>query len=218
MKTIPHVQSVGFRVQAPEYVFQPLTVNMLSGIQSRDFGHPYQDMQEQIGGNLYLWLQQSNSILWRVDETSPRVTIFENTTYKLGERFATLLRVSGEEGKAAVLEMVKALALSHYVIEHVIFKIEGNWSFKEAHPILNEQLKYFMFWLAQQELEDNDLAQKCLSRFMKMFATDVDLNLLNIYPAELVMESFIQCFFRRLNAMSILFKKLEEANTQRHAT
>jgi hypothetical protein len=218
MKTIPHIQNIGFRVQVLEYVFQPLTEDILSGISSRDFGNPYQDMQEQIAGNLYLWLQQTNSILWRVDETSPKVIIFENTTDKLGERFATLLKVSREEGKSAVLEMVKALALSHYIIEHVIFKIEGNWYLKDTNHPLSGQLKYFLFWQVQRELEDHDLALKCLSRFMKMFAKDVDLSLLNTYPATLVMESFIQCFFRQQNTVPFLLSKLEEANKQHHAS
>jgi hypothetical protein len=168
-------------------------------------------MYDQICGNLYLWLRQSFEVLWRVEEASPQVTIYENTTDKLGERFATLLRIPKEEGRAAVMEMVQALALSNYIIEHVVFKMSGNRSFKEANPILNGQLKYFLFWLAQQELEGDATAQNCLSRFMKMFAADVDLSILEPYPAGLIMESFIQCFFRRQNRLDILLSKLESA-------
>lgn len=219
MKPIPHLQSIGFGVKPPVMEYRPLTAEMLKDISSRDFGRPYEDMYDQICGNLYLWLRQSFHVLWQVDEASPQVTIFDNTTDKLGERFATLLRLPKEEGRASVLKMVQAMALSNYVIEHVVYKMSGNWSFKEANPILNGQLKYFLFWLAQQELADHETAQKCLGRFMKMFASDVDLSVFEPYPDELIIESFIQCFFRRQNRMDILLSKLESAtNNYPHAS
>lgn len=219
MKPIPHLQSIGFGVKPSVMEYRPLTAEMLKDISSRDFGRPYEDMYDQICGNLYLWLRQSFQVLWQVYEASPQVTIFDNTTDKLGERFATLLRLPKEEGRVAVLKMVQALALSNYVIEHVVYKMSGNWSFKEANPILNGQLKYFLFWLAQRELANQETAQKCLGRFMKMFASDVDLSVLEHYPSGLIMESFIQCFFRRQNRMDILLSKLESAtNNYPHAS
>jgi hypothetical protein len=219
MKPIPHLQSIGFGVKPPVIECQPLTAEMLTDISSRDFGRPYEDMYDQTCGNLYLWLRQSFHVLWQVDEASPKVTIYENTSDKLGEQFATLLCISREEGRAAVMEMVQALALSNYIIEHVVYKMSGNWSFKEANPILNGQLKYFLFWLAQQELANHETAQKCLGRFMKMFAADVNMSILEPYPAGLIMESFIQCFFRRQNRLDILLSKLEAAtNSYPHAS
>lgn len=218
MKPIPHLKSIGFGVKPPVIEFESLTAEILKDISSRDFGRPYEDMYDQPSGNLYLWLRQSFHVLWLVDETSPKVTIYENTTDKLGERFATLLRLPKEEGRAAVMKMVQALALSNYLIEHVVYKMSGNWSFKEANPILNGQLKYFLFWLAQQELDDHETAQKCMDRFMKMFASDVDLSILEPYPSGLIMVSFIQCFFRRQNRLDILLSKLEAANNHPHAS
>lgn len=213
MKIILHLQNIGFNVQEPDFEFMPITSNMLTGISSRDFGLPYEDMHEQICGNLYLWLQQSYGVLWRVEETEPKVLIYKNTTEKLGERFGTLSRLTKEDGKAASFEMVKALALSNYIIEHAVYKMEGNWLLKYRNPNLNGLLNYFLFWLAQQELADNDCAQKCLLLFIKKFAKDVDLSVLQPYQPEMIMDSFIRSFFLGQNELSLVISMLEQSNT-----
>lgn len=209
MKTRLLIKSQGFDVVEPTFEYSFLTSFMLTGFTSRDFGMPYENMEEQIGGNLFLWLQQSYSVLWGVNAEQHQVLLFDNTIDKLGERFATLLRLSKELGKSATWDMVKALALANYIIEGVVFKMEGNWLLKYRNPGLNGLLNHFMFWLASLELIDNENAQKCLAVFMKKFAKDVDLEAIGQYPNETVLEAFMQCFFHGRNDMDIFLCALQ---------
>lgn len=190
----------------------PLSLQMLSGITSRDYGHPYEDIQDMICGNLYLWLQQTYNVLWKIDENNGKVIIYQNTTDKLGERFATLLRISKDEGKNAIHEMVKALALSHYIIEHVVFKMEGNWLLKNRNPQLKGLLKHFMFWLALLELNENENAFKGLAIFMKKFAKDVDLEVLKSCSTDEIFQVFIKCFFHCNNDVKLMVAFLKNPN------
>lgn len=209
MKTPTLIESKGFIVNEPTFENSLLTPFILTGFTSRDFGMPYESIEEQIAGNLYLWLQQSYSVLWEVNAEQHQVLLYDNTIDKLGERFATLLRLSKESGESATWDMVKALALANYIIESVVFKIEGNWLLKYRNPWLNGLLKHFMFWLALQELDGNENAQKCLTVFMKKFSKDVDLKVIGQYPNETVMEAFMQCFFHGRNDMDIFLCALQ---------
>ncbi len=212
MKIISLIQSIGFGVKPPVIEHQLITAEMLTDITSRDFGHPYEDMQDMICGNLYLWLQQSYNVLWQVDDVNGKVIIYTNTTEKLGERFATLLKISKEEGKLATHEMVKTLALSNYILENVVFKIEGNWLMKNRNPQLSGLLKHFLFWMATLELNENENAQKCLAVFLKKFAKDVDLEVMNGYTTEELFNAFLKCFFHGKNDMKLLVAFLEKPN------
>lgn len=212
MKIESLIQNYGFALKMPSIEYFPISLQMLTGITSRDFGHPYEDIQDMICGNLYLWLQQTYDVLWKIEDNIGKVIIYQNTTDKLGERFATLLRISKDEGKTAIHEMVKALALSHYIIEHVVFKMEGNWLLKYRNPQLKGLLKHFMFWLASFELNENENALKGLAIFMKKFAKDVDLEVLKTYSTDEMFQSFIKCFFHHNNDVKLMVALLENPN------
>lgn len=212
MKMQNILESIGFNIYYHELVCQVFTTDMLFDITSREFGHPYEDMQDMICGNLYLWLQQSYNVLWRIDEENGKVVIYHNTTDKLGERFATLLKISKEEGKLATHEMVKTLALSNYIIENVVFKKEGNWLMKNRNPQLSGLLKHFLFWLATLELNENENALKGLKIFMKKFAKEVDLETLKEYSTDEVCRVFITCFFHNINDVNFLITSLKNPN------
>ncbi len=212
MKIESLIQNYGFVINKPSIEYFPNSLQMLTGITSRDFGHPYVDMQDMICGNLYLWLQQSYDVIWKIEESNGKVVIYQNTTDKLGERFATLLRISKEEGKTAIHEMVKTLALSNYIIEQVAFKMEGNWLLKNRNPQLKGLLKYFMFWLATFELSENENALKGLSIFMKKFAKDVDMEAIKSYSTDEIFQAFIKCFFHCNNDVKLLVAFLENPN------
>jgi hypothetical protein len=212
MKIESLIQNYGFALKKPSIEYFPISLQMLTGITSRDFGHPYEDIQDMICGNLYLWLQQTYDVLWRIDKENGKVIIYQNTTDKLGERFATLLRISKEEGKIAIHEMVKALALSHYIIEHVVFKIEGNWLLKYRNTQLKGLLKHFMFWLATFELNENEHALKGLAIFMKKFAKDVDLEVLKSYSTDEIFQAYIKCFFHCSNDVKLMAALLQNPN------
>lgn len=212
MNTNAVIQNQGFNLQTPSIYYISVSKEMLKGISSRDFGHPYEDMQDMICGNLYLWLQQSYDVLWKIEDNNTKVVIYHNTTDKLGERFATLLKISKEEGKIATHEMVKTLALSNYIIENVVFKMEGNWLLKNRNPQLSGLLKHFLFWLATLELNENENALKGLKIFMKKFAKEVDLETLKEYSTDEVCRVFITCFFHNINDVNFLITSLKNPN------
>jgi hypothetical protein len=212
MKTIYLLQSIGFYLKPPVIDYQHLTTEMLKGISSRDFGHPYENMDEQIAGNLYLWIQQNYSVLWQVDEVNNKFVIHTNTTEKLGERFAKLLRMSNEDGKSATAQMVNALATANYLAEKVVFNMEGNWLMKHQNTQLKGLLKLFVFWLASTELADNERALSCLRVFMKKFATDVDLQFTTGYSEQAIMDTFTQCFLHGQNEIGLFHSALQNPN------
>lgn len=208
MKMILQLQSIGFCLKPPVIDYQHLTTEMLKGISSRDFRHPYEDMQDMICGNLYFWLQQSYSVLWQVDEVNNKLVIHTNTTEKLGERFATLLRMSKGDGKSATVQMVNALATANYLAEKVVFNMEGNWLLKYRQIQLQGLLKLFVFWLASIELAENDSALSCLSVFIKKFAKDIDLHPTTGYSQAAIFDAFIQCFFHGHNEIDLFISAL----------
>jgi hypothetical protein len=216
MKTRLLIKSKGFDVVEPTFEYSLLTSFMFTGFTSRDFGHLYENMDEQIAGNLYLWIQQSYRVLWAVNVNQNRVILYSNTIDKLGERFATLLRIPTEEGKAATLEMVKSVSLSNFIIEDVVFKIKGNWLLKYGNPSLNGMLKHFVFWMASLEIEDKENAQKCLAIFIKKFAKDVDFQVIYQYPQDVVMNAFMQCFLHGKNDMDIFLSVIQNPNLSFH--
>ena len=165
--------NAGFNLPMAKVEYCLLSEEALDSFKSRDFGHPYTDINDKICGNLYLWLNQSYKVLWRIDEVSCKILIYTNTTDKLGERFSTLLRLSKEEGKIIVFKMINALALANYLVEKAVFNIEGNWLLKNRNTELNGLLKHFVFWLASIELKNDEKALRFLHVFTKKFAKDV---------------------------------------------
>jgi hypothetical protein len=216
MKMILQLQSIGFCLKPPVIDYQHLTTEMLKGISSRDFRHPYEDMQDMICGNLYFWLQQSYSVLWQVDEVNNKLVIHTNTTEKLGERFATLLRMSKGDGKSATVQMVNALATANYLAEKVVFNMEGNWLLKYRQSRLEGLLKLFVFWLASIELANNESALSCLHVFIKKFAKDFELQLITGHTEQAIMDAFIQCFFNCNNETALFILALQNPELSIH--
>jgi hypothetical protein len=209
MNSITLIEKSGFKINPPKIVFVPFTEEKLQGISTREFGSPYENMDDKIGGNLYLWLQQTNSVLWQISDEDEQVLIFANTVEKLGERFATLMNLPKEEGKAVCIEMVKSLAISAYIIENIFFKMQGNWLLKYRNKELGGTLQYFLFWLTKHELQGNIQANKALDIYIEKFAKNVNLDLFSNYASSEIMEAFIYCFFRGNNETKMLFAKLK---------
>lgn len=210
MNSITLIQHSGFKINVPSVDFMPFSEEKMEGIHSRKFGSPYENINDQIGGNLYLWLQQTYSVLWQIRDEN--VLIYANTVHALGERFGTLMKVPKIDGKAACFEMVKAIAISNYIIEKTVYKMEGNWLLKHRNKELSGSLQYFLFWLTKYELKDNEMANRALDIFMEKFAKDVEMKQLENYSTNEIIETFIQCFFNRNNETKILFSKLEKPN------
>lgn len=210
MNIISHLQDMGFDLRPPVMERGLLEVEMLKDISSRDFGRPYESIQDMIGGNLYKWLHQSYGVLWQMDEADQKAIIYTNTTEKLGERFATLLRMATDEGKAATLQMVSALAVAKYSAEKVVFSMEGNWLLKYRNAQHHGLLKLFVFWLAATELAAHEQALRCLHLFIKKFAKDVDLEFTAHYSREAIMDAFIRCFFLGQNEVDLFILALQK--------
>jgi hypothetical protein len=210
MNSITLIQHSGFKINVPSVEFMPFSEEKMVGIHSRKFGSPYENINDQISGNLYLWLQQTYSVLWQIRDEN--VLIYANTVHALGERFGTLMKVPKIDGMAACFEMFKALAISNYIIEKTVYKMEGNWLLKHRNKELSGSLQYFLFWLAKYELKGNEMANRALDIFMEKFAKDVDMKQLESYSTNEIIETFIQCFFNRNNETKILFSKLEKPN------
>jgi hypothetical protein len=208
--------NAGFNIPKPQVEYCLLSEDMLDFVKSRDFGHPYKDINEKIGGNLYLWLSQSYKVLWRVDEVRSKILIYTNACDKVGERFSTLLKLPKEEGKLLFFKVVNALALANYLIEKAIYNIEGNWLLKNRNSELNGLLKYFVFWLASIELKSDEKALNYLYIFIKKFAKDVDLQLTSLYSEEAILNTAIQCFFYHQNEITIFVSALKKPNIPIH--
>jgi hypothetical protein len=185
---------LGVRVSPPRMFQADLQVSDIVNLTSRDFRRPYTDIDDYIRGNLYLWLHQSYHVLWQVSNTGGKVFIYRNTCLRLGERFATLLKIPKPEGVAALHDMAVALGYAHHIIETSILKMPGNWLLKYRNPVPDGLLKLFMFWLAQLELKDNPVATRCLGLFHKMFAKDVDLTIIPDASDERVLQGFVRAF------------------------
>lgn len=194
------------------FVFTNLSCENKPKITSRDFGMPYQDFQDEIGGNLYSWLQQSYKVLWQINETTNEIVIFENTNQMLAERFATLLKVTKIDAKEGVWAMVKSLSLANLYIEKVIFKFDGNSPLKQQNENLHGLLKLFMFWLASNDLSESEINLKCLNLFISKFAMEIDLTQYQNFSGSEMMNAFTNCFKNNSNEVE-LFNEMLQAQT-----
>lgn len=210
------LQLNGFMFHEPQFEYLPITNVKISNITSCTLEKTSEQLEELIAGNLYQWIQQSYRVLWMLNTEQRRLILYCNTIDILGERFATRLRISKEEGKSACLEMVKALALGNFIIEDIVYKMEGNWLLKYRNPELNGLIKTFIFWLAFTELTNHENAQKSLNIFMRKFAKDVDLQNISQYKQEAIFDAFMKCFFYGKNELSIFNSILQNPHLPYH--
>jgi hypothetical protein len=70
--------------------------------------------------------------------------------------------------------------------------------------------------MASLELSDHENAQNCLVLFMKKFAKVVDLELMNGYSTDKLLNAFIKCFFHGKNDMDIFISVLQNPNVSIH--
>jgi hypothetical protein len=80
------------------------------GIVSRQFHTPPANKEEELAGNLYLWLNQTYRVLWSFNKNRDKLTLFTAVIVKLGERFATLEGVPKSHGASVLMDVILSLA------------------------------------------------------------------------------------------------------------
>ena len=182
-----------FQFPKHNFVYAELSKTNKPCINSRQFASPDKNIEEEIAGNLYSWINQSYSVLWQIDKEKNEIIIFNNTTQKLAERFATLLKITKEDASSGVKEMVESLGLANLFMEKIISQIGDNQHLKSKTETLTGSLKLYLFWLASKELKESELGQKCLQLFMRKFALEINLEEYEDYSDEEMINALREC-------------------------
>jgi hypothetical protein len=210
MSPITLFQSAGFGIPEPEITIGLLSQANIVDIPCRDFGKPYTDVDEKIAGNIFKWLRTGYKVLSKVHEIENRVVVFTNVCDKLSERLAVQLETSCVDTSQACIDLVRSFALADYIIEKVVFEMEGNWLLKKRNPVHSGLLKYFQYWLVHLDLRENQNGGICLKLFKSTFAAEIELEHTANYTDHEVISAFISCFFRGVNEVDVFFNTLQK--------
>ena len=164
---------------------------------------------EVIFKNLPYWVSQSYEVLWQIHPLGKRISLFENSTIALSQLLNESLQLTNP--LEATRTMLLSLSRSHFFIEKVIFKIEGNWLLKNRNKRLNGLTEYFLFYLSSIDTELNEDAKKCLKVFVQRFGYQVDLSPLFSLPSDKVITALVRCFYKQINDLKTFQSVLAEA-------
>lgn len=210
MNSIILLRNLGFHINNPKVLYSAINDADLIGIPLREYGNKYRDIEEKIGGNLFNWLRLGFNVLCKVDVSRNTLLIFNQTAAKLSERFNVQLQLEIEDSikERAFHEFMCAYALSHFIIEKIVFNLECNRLMKTRHPIHTGLLKYFQIWLIGIELSQNSAAYKYWNLFQSKFNSDVNEEVFTQFTNEVIGNAFLYCFFRGINNESFFFERL----------
>lgn len=214
MNSINLFRNLGFPIEYPSFFYSQLNDDNLLHIPLREFASPYEDIEEKIGGNLFNWLKLGFNVLCKVDAENNSVLIFNQTTTKLAERFNVQLEIKDPLSVQPFDEFVKAYALSHFIIEKIVFNMECNRLVNTHKPINSGLLKCFQYWLINIELNQNNGVNKYWKLFQAKFGAEINQDLLTQFSNEVIGNSFVHCFFRGVDNEVVFLELLKKETGQ----
>lgn len=134
--------------------------------------------------------------LWKINDKDNIIVLNNNIIALLAKHYSQFLNTTFSEAKSAITSMIKALSLSNFVIEKVVFKMEGNWLLKHQNEHLQGLLEIFLYWFTYKLIKGDKTSENCLKVFMINYSKDVNLEIVNKYEDDKVMSAFIQSFFK----------------------
>jgi hypothetical protein len=128
------------------------------GVTSRFYPNGYENVDEEIAANLYLWLHQSYHVLWHTDTITNEIYIYSKTVLKLASRFATLLKQEKTESIHNWFQIIQIFGLIELQVKQS----------PETRSFPKNQLDKMILAKAQ-ELLQKEASHIHLVRFVKMF-------------------------------------------------
>jgi len=108
--------------------------------------------------------------------------------------------------------MAKALCLSHYVIESIVFKMEGNWLLKQQNFKFNGLIECFYLYLTEIQIINNQELTNYYVKYKEILHNSTAFPQLNNLEIESVLNAFVHCFFKNTNQPNCLSEKLKTKN------
>ena len=137
--------------------------------------------------------------LWQLNDLDNNIVLKKDSIDFLAKRYSIFLNSTFLDAKIAITSMIKALSLSDFFIEKVVFKMEGNWLLKHQNEHLQGLLQTFLYWFAYKIIKEEEISENYLIIFMNKYAKDVNLEILNRYEDDKIMSAFIQSFCKFKN-------------------
>jgi len=128
MEELMHSKSTEYK--APSIVYADYPDLDKYQIKSRDFKSGYLNDEEKVAGNLYSWIHQSYSVLYEIDEGKNEIILITKTIEKLGQRFATLIKIEKETAIKEVFALTVMLALFQLI-----------WRYNNVNNLIMNNLK-----------------------------------------------------------------------------
>lgn len=196
----------------PEYTicFTEFTSKNIPGIIPDNFIIDSDTFKNDFGFYLNKWLEITHKVLWQTDAGNSTIYVFSNTLKIMSDEWASLLNGCKNEIARRLDYTVCSLAEAHFFIEKFVYNIEGNWLLKKRNEEPADLIRFFIFWAASRNTQNDYLASHCFDLFLKRYAQDISLEEYKIYSDEEMITAFMQCFYRNINEIKAFQQILEK--------
>ncbi|MFN5831518.1 MAG: hypothetical protein ACK46R_12275 [Bacteroidota bacterium] len=217
MTPIALFQTIGFNIDEPEFMLGSLSEDDLYGLPYMEMGESYKDTDSIIASNVDRWLKDGYKVFCRIHQKQNQVTLFVNVANELSTQLYGKSSNSQPISDNSSNDLLYAFATAEYIIQKIVFKMEGNWLLRQRNFVNNGLLKYFQYWLVDIQLRENTSAAAFFDTFKTSFAPEINLSPLLQHANEEIGTAFISCFFRGINDVQIFMDVLEKKKQPLHA-
>ena len=205
-------RNIGFSFEEPEIIISNDFNNALE-VDYSLFIHPAEKLFIGAFDNkAIICLNSKLNILWEFDLEKKQSLVSLKSLQILQKKFFT-----NQESVNYVFDdnfcmMARALCLSHYVIESIVFKMEGNWLLKQQNFKFNGLIEWFYLYLTEIQIINN---QELITHFVKykeVLHHSIAFPQLNNLEIEYVLNGFVHCFFKNTKQFNCLIAKLKIKN------
>jgi hypothetical protein len=205
-------RNIGFSLEEPEIIISNDFNNALK-VNHLPFIHPAEKLFTGTFDNkAIIFLNSKFNILWEFDLEKKQSLVSLKSLQILQKKL-----FNNQESINYLFDdnfclMAKALCLSHYVIESIVFKMEGNWLLKQQNFKFNGLIECFYLYLTEIQIINNQELTNYYVKYKEILHNSTAFPQLKNLEIESVLSGFVHCFFKNTNQLNCLTAKLKIKN------
>jgi hypothetical protein len=206
------IRNIGFSFETPEIIISNDFNNALN-VDHLSFIHPAEKPFIGTFDNAaIICLHSKLNILWEFDSEKKQSLVSLKSMQMLQKKiFINQESISNAYDDNFYL-LAKALCLSHYIIESIVFKMEGNWLLKQRNIKFNGLIEWFYLYLTEIQIVNNQELINYFLGYKEVLHHSTAFPTLDHLEIESVLNAFVHCFFKNTNQPNCLSEKLKTKN------
>lgn len=205
-------RNIGFSIEEPEIIISNDFNNALE-VDHTSFIHPAEKLFIGAFDNkAIICLNSKLNILWEFDLEKKQLFISLKSLQMLQKKIFINQESINNTGDDNFYLIARALCLSHYIIESIVFKMEGNWVLKQQNFKFNGLIEWFYLYLIEIQIINNQELINHFVKYKELLHHSIAFPQLNNLEIEYVLNGFVHCFFKNTNQLNCLIAKLKIKN------